>query len=327
MIKKSKPLYYLNFVLFLFFGLIPNLKTHAWGFHAHKKINRLAVFCMPYETFGFFKTHIDYLTEHAVDPDKRRYLVKGEGEKHFIDIDYYERVLPFDTIPRSYSKAIEKYGKDTLHANGIVPWNIQWALKNLTTAFEQNQEQKILKYAAEIGHYIGDAHVPLHVTSNYNGQLSNQHGIHGFLETRLPELFSEDYDFFVGSANYINQPLNYTWEIIENSFAALDSVFYFEKKLQEQFPEHAKYTYEVKGNQLQKVYSKAFSHQYHLYLNGMVERRMRSAILCVASFWYTAWVNAGQPNLKLKILPRIDSSEMDLFPTQFPSQMIGRQEY
>ncbi|MEJ7683717.1 MAG: hypothetical protein WKG06_38825 [Segetibacter sp.] len=33
-------------------------------------------------------------------------------------------------------------------------------------------------------------------------------------------------------------------------------------------------------------------------LDGMVERRMRLAIVSVASFWYTAWVNAGQPDLK-----------------------------
>ncbi len=281
---------------------------------------------MPYETFGFFKKHIDYLSEHAVDPDKRRYLVKGEGEKHYIDIDYYERALPFDTLPRSYSKAINKYGKDTLHAYGIVPWNIQWTLKSLTEAFATNNEQKILKFAAEIGHYIGDAHVPLHVTANYNGQLTNQHGIHGFLESRLPELFSSEYDFFVGPAQYIDNPLNETWEIIESSFAALDSVFYYEKKLQVLFPENSKYSYEVKGNQLQKVYSIAFSNQYHLYLNGLVERRMRSAVQCVASFWYTAWVNAGQPDLDILKKSELDSADIDFFPFQLPPKMLGRQE-
>ena len=29
----------------------------------------------------------------------------------------------------------------------------------------------------------------------------------------------------------------------------------------------------------------------------MIERRMRQSIFAVASFWYTAWVNAGQPDL------------------------------
>ena len=37
--------------------------------------------------------------------------------------------------------------------------------------------------------------------------------------------------------------------------------------------------------------------KFHTALNGMVERQMRSAILITASFWYTAWVNAGKPNL------------------------------
>ncbi len=29
----------------------------------------------------------------------------------------------------------------------------------------------------------------------------------------------------------------------------------------------------------------------------MIERRMRQSIFAIASFWYTAWVNAGQPDL------------------------------
>lgn len=29
----------------------------------------------------------------------------------------------------------------------------------------------------------------------------------------------------------------------------------------------------------------------------MVENRMRTAIYTIACFWYTAWVNAGQPDL------------------------------
>jgi hypothetical protein len=32
-------------------------------------------------------------------------------------------------------------------------------------------------------------------------------------------------------------------------------------------------------------------------MNGMVEKQMRKAITVTASFWYTAWVNAGKPDL------------------------------
>ncbi|MCG9881572.1 MAG: zinc dependent phospholipase C family protein [Bacteroidia bacterium] len=320
----TKPIF--AYLLALYFCLNPNMKLNAWGFYAHQKINRLAVFCLPPEMFPFFKKHIDYITEHAVDPDKRRYLVSGEGEKHFIDMDHYEHVLPFDTIPKSYSKAVEKYSKDSLHAYGIVPWNIQWMLNSLTEAFASKNEAKILKYAAELGHYIGDAHVPLHVTENYNGQLTNQHGIHGFFETRLPELFSNDFDFFVGHAAYITHPLNTTWHIIEESFASLDSVFLYEKKTHSAFSEQAKFTYEPKGNQMQKVYSRDFSKQYHLFLNGMVERRMRAAVLAIASFWYTAWVNGGQPSFEEIPVHKSDTAQIEILPQGFPGQMLGRQE-
>lgn len=49
---------------------------------------------------------------------------------------------------------------------------------------------------------------------------------------------------------------------------------------------------------MMRQYSSAFTIAYNKMLNGMVERRMRLAIASVASFWYTAWVNAGQPDLK-----------------------------
>jgi hypothetical protein len=45
-------------------------------------------------------------------------------------------------------------------------------------------------------------------------------------------------------------------------------------------------------------------------LNGMVERRMRQSIFSIASFWYTAWVNAGQPDLSA--LVNRDFSENDI---------------
>lgn len=323
--KKSTTTPILIFTfLFLFFSA--RTKTFAWGFYAHQEINRLAVFGLPPEMFGFFKKHIDFITEHAVDPDKRRYLVEGEGVKHFIDMDYYEKVLPFDTLPRSYSKAMEKYTKDTLHTYGIVPWNLQWMLRSLTQAFVEKNESKILKYAAEIGHYVGDAHVPLHATSNYNGLQTGQHGIHGFFESRLPELFAMDYNFFVGGAKYLDDPLDAVWVAVEGSFACLDSVFGFEKLLQRKFPEAQKYAYEVKGSKLQRVYSPAFSAAYHQYLNGMVERRMKAAVVCVSSFWYTAWVNSGQPDLSNPKIIIKDSTQYENFPAVLPELMFGRQE-
>ena len=49
--------------------------AQAWGFYGHKRINRMACFTLPPELFPFFKKHIDFVSDHAVDPDRRRYAV------------------------------------------------------------------------------------------------------------------------------------------------------------------------------------------------------------------------------------------------------------
>ena len=272
-----------------------------WGFFGHKRINRIASFTLPPEMFGFYKDHIEYITEHAVDPDKRRYAVDGEAEKHYIDIDHYAKPgeNPFDVVPRRWKDAVEKFGEDTLHAYGIVPWNIVWMKYKLQRAFEEKNVDLILKYSADIGHYIGDAHVPLHTTKNYNGQLTNQKGIHGLWESRLVEINYENYNYFVGKARYIKDLEKEIWETIETSHYAVDSVLRIEKELTAEMDSDKKYSFEQRGNATVPVYSYEFSQEYHRRLNNMVERRLRASISMVGNIWYTAWVDAGQPNLML----------------------------
>lgn len=270
-----------------------------WGFFGHKKINRIATFTLPPEMFGFYKEHIEYLTEHAVDPDKRRYAVEGEAQRHYIDIDHYVHggEDPFKVVPRRWNDAVEKLTEDTLQAYGIVPWYISVMKYKLQRAFEDKNVDLILKYSADIGHYIGDAHVPLHTTENYNGQLTNQKGIHGLWESRLVEINSENYDYFLGKAKYIKHLSDFIWNAVEDSHHAVDSVFRIELEVTRDLPTDQKYSYEQRGTQTVRVYSYDFSQEYHRRMNGMVERRLRAAINAVGSVWYTAWVDAGQPNL------------------------------
>ncbi len=273
--------------------------NRTWGFFGHKRINRIAIFTLPPEMFGFYKEHIEFLTEHAVDPDKRRYAVDGEAPRHYIDIDHYavEGEDPFAVMPEDWNAAVEKFTEDTLQAYGIVPWYLSVMQKKLQRAFETQNVDLILKYSADIGHYIGDAHVPLHTTENYNGQLTGQRGIHGLWESRLVEINDENFDYFLGKAEYVANTQQFFWEAVRASHAAVDSVLTMEKDLTAEFPSDKKYSFEQRGTQTVSVYSKEFSNEYHKRLNGMVERRLRASILAVGSIWYTSWVAAGQPDL------------------------------
>ncbi len=194
-----------------------------------------------------------------------------------------------------------------------MPWHIELMLQRLTNAFKDRNTNQILRYSAEIGHYIADGHVPLHTSSNYNGQKTNQRGIHGFWESRIPELFGENFDYWVGKARYISKPNESIWKFVLESAAAVDSVLSFEQELTQKVATDEKYCYETRAQTILQTYCEGFSKQYADMLDGMIERRMRDATISIGSFWYTAWVNAGQPDMNtLKQQPLTAEEEQEL---------------
>ena len=280
----------------LFFLALAN-RCFCWGFYAHQKINYQAVFLLPPQMMVFYKPNIIFLSEHAVDPDKRRYAVGEEAPRHYIDIDHYGS-YPFDSLPRKWNEAVDKYGEEKLKEHGILPWWLQIMQQRLVAAFKERNAAKILKLSAEIGHYIADAHVPLHASSNHNGQLTNQRGIHGFWESRVPELLAEkEWNFFIGKATYIKNPPEFFWARILESAAAADTVLTYERQLSKSFPADQRFSFENRNGLAVRQYSSAYAIAYNKILNGMIERRMRQSIFAIASFWFTAWVDAGQPDL------------------------------
>ncbi len=373
-------------VFVIFIGIIlTSFSTPDWGFYGHRTINRKAVFTLPPPLISFYKTNLEYVTEHAVDPDKRRYATKHEAVRHYIDVDHWG-VAPFDNVPRLWHDVILKYGrfivpsaKDTFQINcweempyshpsfivdcdsmyqlfydviqpiyyedekiidlsrlnglldhpikaedgvevifedtfseyGILPYHLEQYYQKLVNAFSAKDEEAILRLSAEIGHYIGDAHVPLHTTENYNGQLTDQIGIHGFWESRLPELFADEtYDFFVGKAEYIENTKAYFWDVVLTSHSHLDEVLAFEKSLSQDFPEDQQYCFEERLERTVQTQCEPYATAYHTMLDGMVETRMRDAILSIGSVWHSAWVDAGQPDLSTE--DQISMSEKEL---------------
>lgn len=298
--KKAPPAICILVILFSF--------RPYWGFFAHQQINRMAVFTLPPAMIGFYKTNLDDISRMAVNPDRRRFSVADEAPRHYIDLDHYGDSA-WRVLPRYWSQAVEKYSEDTLKAYGVVPWHIFRVYGQLKEAFMIRDPARIVKLSAELGHYISDAHVPLHTTQNYNGQLTGQDGIHAFWESRLPELFSEQYNFMTGRAIYLENPQEEAWKAVISAHLAVDSVLREEKKLGEAFGEK-KFSFETKGNQTVKVYARDYAAAYHRLMSGMVERQMRASIRMTGSFWYTAWVEAGQPELQALVKYKPSEDEL-----------------
>jgi len=351
-----------------------------WGFFAHKLINRMAVFTLPPELVQIYKPHIDYLTDHAVDADKRRYATTHEAVRHYIDLDHFGAdslpqqwtsalqqfcdlslvnqddtlIIDGDQVSRAieldqellqlttssgekYNLEVQRYARffadsimphyyddswsiacaevwrilnvsqsdcwnvdvaDSLSSHGILPYHLAHQQRILTQAFIDRDVERIIRLSADMGHYLGDAHVPLHTTKNYNGQLTNQLGIHAFWESRIPELFAEeDYDFFVGKADYISDPRAFFWEVVLESHALVDDVLGIEKSLSEIFPDDQQYCFSDRNNLTIRTQCPAYAKAYQERMDGMVEQRMRQSVQRIGSVWYTAWVDAGQPDI------------------------------
>jgi hypothetical protein len=349
----------------------------------------MAVFTLPQSILPLYKKNIEYITEHAVDPDKRRYASKNEFARHYIDIDHWD-TLPFNNVPKLYRDAILKFGqlkaiseKDTVIVDveenyhidmyrnflyeyrfdpiikiekealynvtgidvkeysefyfdndivnyGISPYFLEYFYSRLVYAFDNRDIDQILKISADIGHYISDAHVPLHTTLNYNGQLTGQIGIHAFWESRLPELYADfSYDFIVGRAEYIENIRDYVWEIIKSSHELLPEVLEKERLIKAEFPEDKQFCYDERLGKTIWIQCPEFSKAYHDSMGDMVESRMRASVLAIGSIWYSAWVDAGQPDLELieNVVLETDTKEQESLDAATNSGKIYGREH
>ena len=194
------------------------------------------------------------------------------------------------------------YSDSLLKSTGILPWYIQDMMEKLTKAFKDKKNAEILFLAADLGHYIGDAHMPLHTSLNHDGQFTNQKGIHAFWESQLPEQFGNTYNFYTGKAKYISDVKKETWRIIKHTHSLVDSLLAIERKINRAFPQDKIYKTDGQGNivknkYFQPIHSAEYSRTYHEALKGMIENQVRLSIAATADYWYTAWVNAGKPDL------------------------------
>ena len=291
---------YITLFTFLFITATANI-LFAWGVWGHKHINRAAVFALPDSMRIFYYNHIDFLTEGAPVPDLRRGVLneKDEPPRHYIDIEDFK--IPVADLPKTSKEAFAKYDSSFLNKSGYLPWYIETLEAKLTDAFKKKNKSEILFLSAEIGHYIGDAHMPLHTASNYNGQYTGQKGVHALWETQIPELLGYTYNFKTNSAAYINNIPTETWRIITQTHSLEDTLLYIEKKLRRTFDASKLYKKDAAGKTIflyrQPVFSDEYVKAFSDAMHGMVEMQLRLSIQDLANYWYTAWINAGSPDI------------------------------
>ncbi|MBD0376902.1 MAG: hypothetical protein ICV51_14885 [Flavisolibacter sp.] len=273
------------------------LVCSSWGFLVHRTINQLAIYQLPKAMQPFFLRNETYLVQQAVRPDLRRNEDPTEAPKHFIDLEPFGDSAAWK-MSHTWSEAIAKYSKDTLIKYGYVPYWIIEMKSKLTNAFRSSNRDSILFYAADLGHYIGDANVPLHTSVNYDGQLTGQRGLHSLWESMVPELNMNQYQLYnKRRTRYLTHPEEAVWNAIRSAHLLVQNVVQQEQEASKTFKDSTKYRVQLRNGREVRSYTTSFAKAYSEKLGNTVNQQLLHSANLIADIWYTSWVDAGRPNL------------------------------
>jgi predicted AlkP superfamily phosphohydrolase/phosphomutase len=261
----------------------------AWGFAAHKAVNRGAVATLPEPMAALFRGNVAHVAEHAIDPDLWRTEHENEGANHFLDVDAFD-TPPFDRIPRDETEFRARFGSQA-GQHGRLPWRVGEAYRDLVAAFEARDPARVLTAAAILGHYVADAHVPFHATRNHDGQMTGQTGIHARWESDLFEHFERQISKSLAplAARPAGDPVALTFDVLRESYAEVEGALASDRDCAGALdfadtPQDDRYD--------AGYYSKLYERE-----GPRITRRFQDAVSRVGSLWLTAWIAAGRPEL------------------------------
>ena len=215
--------------LLLPFLIILTLILCGWGSTGHKIINKNAVLSFPLQ-MNEFMSWANPLSLHASDADYRKDSDSTEAPKHFIDIDSYPEFVATGRISQDYDSVVAMHGESFVIEQGILPWAIIATYDTLEKCFERKDWNKAVLTAADLGHYVGDSHQPLHITKNYNGQYTNQYGVHSRYETGMINNYQSQIIYSGDSVQFIQNIPDFVFTTIYINYKYVDSVLNADKE-------------------------------------------------------------------------------------------------
>ena len=260
--------------LLLLFSLI---FIYGWGANGHKIINRRSTFSLPPSMS--FLNWADSLAAHSSDADYRRSTDPNEAPRHFIDIDDYPEFIATGRIPQDLDSLIALHGSSFVYDTGILPFSIIATTDSIKKYFQLNNYQKAMLHAADLGHYVGDGHQPLHITRNYDGQYTNQNGVHSRYETQMINRDSAYITYSFENAVYVSNINQFVFNFLYHNYTYVDSVLKYDSIA------HA-----MAGN-----YNTNYYQIYWQLAGNFTIMLFNNASHFITDLVYTAWVNSGSP--------------------------------
>jgi len=266
----------------------------AWGMDVHRLITKRAIEGLPADLKPFYTAHADFVVEHSADPDLWRLMdlrgeLGNEDPNHFLDFDGFKEPVPFSGVPREWKAVVQKYGAELANKNGRLPWRAEEVFNKLVTAFSDVPKggygaDNVKYLSAVMAHYTEDAHQPFHAVESYDGQATNQRGIHSRFETELV---------------LRNKSTLKLTPVVITPIPDIRT-FFFDTLIDDQPLVPKILDADKKATEGREFYDDAFFADFAK--NGalaIAEKRYSDSASGVASVWTAAWEKAGKPKMPM----------------------------
>ena len=252
----------------------------GWASNAERLITTKAVDILPDEIRTYFEGNRQFLIQHVLDPVEATTKNPTLAHDRFIRFEKYG-VYPYADLPRDYRVAAYKYSKRTLDMNGLLPWSVGLWSQKLTDAFRAHNWEDAREAAAQLAFYVAEAHDPFATTTNFDGHLSNQTGVEARFGSSLIDRYSQFFYIRPNQPSYIQDPTDHAFEMCLSAHSWIENVLLSDRRARANLSDYTDEYYD-------RFYSQA---------GAVLVRQIADASTDVASYWLTAWVNAGKPQL------------------------------
>jgi hypothetical protein len=257
--------------------------SRAWGRNGQRLVVNKAIDTLetlPPEFRAFFESNRGLLVQHVTDPLDAITKTPAERHNHFILLEKYGR-FPFELLPRNYKAAVTKFGKTKLDANGLLPWQIGVYSEKLTEAFKAGKWDEARLDAAILANYVAEAHDPFNTTDNSDGRLSGQPGVNERFGTTLIDRYASFFPMRPNDAVFISDPTDRAFEACLSSHSWLETILLADRN----------------ARRGENSFTDEYYDRFYNQAAAILIRQLSDAATDVGSFWLTAWINAGRPQL------------------------------
>jgi hypothetical protein len=265
--------------LLLLILLVGRGPAFGWGQNGQRIVTNKAVDTLPAEMQPFFSANRQYIVQHVVDPETGTQALDDQHNQ-FIQLDHYGQ-FPFTALPHVYSAASGKFTRHLLETYGLLPWQIGICSKKLTDAFEAQDWAAAKLAASALAYYVAAAHDPFNTTTNNTGSLSGQPGVNERFSTGLIERYQLFFFVKPDQAEFIRDPTEYGFEMAFDAHSSLESILLAD----------------IRSHEGLTTYGDEYYDRFYAKAGAVLVRQLSDASTDIGSYWMSAWINAGRPQL------------------------------